>query len=462
MSTPGFVRAEVRPVTPHDGTGRHRLTPDRGTLLLDFGRELYGEFVARVGASGVTPPRIRVSLGESVPEAMTGAYADRTLPVVGGQDLRLGPTGFRFAWLELVGGGEVEVLMPHAVSIGRRLQRRVTFRSGDPRLDAVWEVGARTVELCMQDHVWDGIKRGRAVWAGDLYPAAAVIGTLFGEHPVVPATLDRLRDQVFAGDTVEGWMNGIPAYTLWWLIVHRDWLLVYRNRGYAEDQRRFVLALVPELCGGVGPDGRERLWDGWRFLDWASRGDEPAVHAGYQGLLKLGLDAAADLCAVMGEAGGADRCRRAAGRLVGWEPPEASKQAWALMSLAGLVDAGRARAVLAADRLGGLTPFLGYVVLEALAALGEVATGLKLVRWYWGAMIDLGATTFWEDFDPAWASGATGIDRPVPPGGVGVHERFDRCSSVGVSLSLCHAWSAGPTAWLTWHLGTKGPSATGR
>lgn len=461
MSTPDFIRTEVRPVTPHGGTDRHRLTPGGSTLLLDFGRELHGEFVARVGAVGVGPPRVRVSLGESVHEAMIGAFADRTHPVSGGLELRLGPTGFRFAWLELVGGGDAEVLSPHAVAIGRRHERRAAFESDDLRLNAVWEVGARTVELCMQEYVWDGIKRGRTVWAGDLYPAAAVVGTLFGEHPVVPASLDRLRDQVFDGVTVEGWMNGIPAYTLWWLIVQRDWLLAHRNRGYAEGQRRFVLALVPVLCAGVGPDGRERLWDGWRFLDWASRGDETAVHAGYQGLLKLGLDATADLCAALGEADGAARCRRAAGRLVGWEPPETSKQAWALMSLAGLVDAGRARAVLAAERPGGLTPFLGYVVLEALTGLGEVAAGLDLVRWYWGAMIDLGATTFWEDFDPAWAVGATGIDRPAPSGGVGVHERFDRCTSTGVAQSLCHAWSAGPTAWLSRHLGTKEPSASG-
>jgi alpha-L-rhamnosidase len=454
MSTPEFVRTEVRPVTPHGDTDRHRLTPDRRTLLLDFGRELHGEFVARVGAVGARPTRIRVSLGESAPEAVCGKFADRTLPVTGGQELRLGPTGFRFAWLELVGGGGVEVLSPHAAAIGRPLHRRVAFRSADARLNAVWEVGARTVELCMQAHVWDGIKRGRGVWAGDLYPAAAVIGTLFGEHPVVPASLDRLRDQVFAGGAVDGWVNGIPAYTLWWLIVQRDWLRAHRNRGYAGDQRGFLLALVPLLCAGVGPDGRECLGDGWRFLDWASRGDEPAVHAGYQGLLKLGLDAAADLCDALGEDDAAARCRRAADHLVGWEPPERSKQAWALMSLAGLVDACRARAVLAADRPGGLTPFLGYVVLEALAALGEVAAGVELVRWYWGSMIDLGATTFWEDFDPAWGSGATGIDRPVPAGGVGVHERFDRCSFAGVSQSLCHAWSAGPTAWLSRHLGS--------
>src|SRR5262245_3819691 len=453
MTTSEFARTEIPPVAPHD-SDRYRLTPHSDTLLLDLGRELHGEFVVKVSTVGINSVRVRVSLGESVHEAMTGLFADRTFPVTSGQELRLGPTGFRFAWLELVGDGEgeVELLSPRGVTIDRPLQRRVSFQTGDPRLDAVWEVGAYTVELCMQNYVWDGIKRGRTVWAGDLYPAAAVISTLFGEHPSIPASLDQLRKQVFDGHAVRGWMNGIPAYTLWWLIVQRDWFRAHGNRGYLAGQRQFLQALLPMLCAGVGPDGRECLQDGWRFLDWASGNDEPVVHAGYQGLLKLGLDAAGDLFGVLGAADGAARCREAAGRLVGWEPPERSKQAWALMSLAGLVNADRARAVLTTEHVGGLTPFLGYVVLEALAALGEVGAGLDLVRRYWGAMIDLGATTFWEDFDLMWVRGATGIDQPLSPDAVGIHERFGRCLSVGLSQSLCHAWSAGPTAWLTRHL----------
>src|SRR5688500_15300258 len=115
---PEFVRTEILPVAPRDAQ-RRRLTADRETLLLDFGRELHGEFVARVGTVGSTPARVRVSLGESVHEAMVGAFADRTYPVTGNAELRLGPTGFRFAWLELVGDGGLELLAPHAVAIGR-------------------------------------------------------------------------------------------------------------------------------------------------------------------------------------------------------------------------------------------------------------------------------------------------------------------------------------------------------
>ena len=45
-----------------------------------------------------------------------------------------------------------------------------SFRSSDPRLDSIWMTGAYTVHLCMQEYLWDGIKRDRAVWLGDMHP----------------------------------------------------------------------------------------------------------------------------------------------------------------------------------------------------------------------------------------------------------------------------------------------------
>ena len=40
---------------------------------------------------------------------------------------------------------------------------------------------------------------------------------------------------------------------------------------------------------------------------------------------------------------------------------------------------------------------------------------------YWGAMIDLGATSFWEDFDINWIPNAAPIDELVPEGKKDIH-----------------------------------------
>ena len=89
-----------------------------------------------------------------------------------------------------------------------------------------------------------------------------------------------------------------------------------------------------------------------------------------------------------------------------------------------------------------------YYMLRAMAAAGNYEGALERIREYWGAMLDLGATTFWEDFDMAWLP-AGRIDEPVPAGMRDLHRECGAYCYKGFRHSLCHGWASGPTAWLT-------------
>ena len=67
-------------------------------------------------------------------------------------------------------------------------------------------------------------------------------------------------------------------------------------------------------------------------------------------------------------------------------------------------------------------------------------------------MLDLGATTFWEDFDLAWTENAARIDELVPEGKKDIHGDFGNYCYKGFRHSLCHGWASGPTAWLSEHV----------
>jgi len=99
-----------------------------------------------------------------------------------------------------------------------------------------------------------------------------------------------------------------------------------------------------------------------------------------------------------------------------------------------------------------LSTFYGYYVLEALARAGEWDSAFGFISAYWGGMLDLGATTFWEDFDLAWADGAGRIDELVPPGMRDIHGDCGAHCYVGFRHSFCHGWASGPTAWLSRHV----------
>lgn len=425
-------------------------------FLLDFGRELHGgiQLIIR-NTTDNQPVRLRVRFGESVSEAMSHPNNDHSLhdqvvqvPWMGSQEI--GNTGFRFARIDLVSEGAfVEILQVRAVFLYRDLPYLGSFHCSDDRINRIWETGAYTLHLCMQDYLWDGIKRDRLVWMGDLHPETMVVSSVFGAHEVVPRSLDFVREDTPLPD----WMNGISSYSLWWVIIHRDWYLYHGDKKYLQEQAEYLRGLLKILGDLVGGDGREGM-TGHRFLDWPSSEDPDAIHAGLHALQLMALEAGAELCDVLGDAAAGEGARRAAKRMRGYVPSApGSKQASALLALAGLTDPKEINEqVLARDEFGGLSTFYGYYVLQARAKAGDVVGGLRVIREFWGGMLDLGATTFWEDFNLDWTRNAAGIDALVPPGKKDIHGDFGNYCYKGFRHSLCHGWAAGPTAWLIEHV----------
>jgi alpha-L-rhamnosidase len=435
--------------------GGFLLQGDSGGLIFDFGRELYGGVTIAVGAlSGPASATLRVRFGESVSEvAGPQSYIETNRTIRTGAEIQYGDTGFRFLRLEILEpGATADLKYVQAISIQRDLEYKGSFRCSDERLNEIWKVGATTVHLCMQTALWDGIKRGRSVWVGDLFPASMVVSTVFGEHPIVPASLDQVRDKTqFGGMDEPSWMNGISSYSLWWIITQHRWYLYHGNQHYLAQQRGYLVLLLEKLFDSIDEAGCEHL-DGWRFLDWATE-DDANVHAGFQSLFVLAMQAAIDVCRWLGEHELSTRCHDCVSKLKQCAPqPTDNKQATALMVLAGFGDAVRMnRDVLAIDPLAGLTPFLAYPVLEARALADDYAGCLELIRGYWGGMLDLGATTYWEDFDQSWVANTSRIDEVISDRRRQFPEGFGRCLS-GTRMSLCHGWSSGVTAWLSEHV----------
>jgi hypothetical protein len=237
------------------------------------------------------------------------------------------------------------------------------------------------------------------------------------------------------------------------VLIHHEWYRYSADRPYLGEQRRYLVALLKQLCNCIDADGKEQLPE-TRFLDWPSRADRAATHAGLHALLVMTLDAGAELCDTLDEAGQAAQCRRVAERLRGYVPdPGASKQAAALMALAGLQDTDDLnRKVMAVGGAARMSTFYGYYVLQARARAGDIQGCLDCIRDYWGGMLDLGATSFWEDFDLAWTENAAGIDELVPPDKKDIHGDFGNYCYQGFRHSLCHGWASGPTAWLSQHV----------
>ena len=133
--------------------------------------------------------------------------------------------------------------------------------------------------------------------------------------------------------------------------------------------------------------------------------------------------------------------------------PNGNKSGGALMALSGLADPDEMNAkLLSVEPLSGVSTFYGFYVLQARSMAGDYLGSLEVIRNYWGAMLDLGATSFWEDFDLEWAKNAGRIDELPSKGRDDIHADYGNYCYVGLRHSLCHGWASGPTSWLSQHV----------
>ncbi|HEX5220596.1 MAG TPA: alpha-L-rhamnosidase C-terminal domain-containing protein [Verrucomicrobiae bacterium] len=430
-------------------------------VLLDFGVEIQGYVEIFTPMEGNRPPApVRVRLGESVSEAMaeTGEKNSQNDHAVRDQEDSLpwcgkkivGPSGFRFVRIDAIDPKQpVSISEVRAVLQLRDVPYVGAFRCSDERLNRIWKVGACTVHLNMQEYLWDGIKRDRLVWLGDMHPEVSTINAVFGFNEVVPRSLDLIRDITPPTE----WMNGISSYSMWWVLIQEDLWMHHGDRAYLEAQRDYLAKLLHHLATFVGTNGSEQL-DGMRFLDWPTFENKAAVHEGLQAMLTMTMESGARLSAALGDEATAKRCRDAAANLRQHKPDSSGRKSpAALLALAGARPAKEvAEKVLKVNGPSDLSTFYGFYVLQALAKSGDADAALDFISAYWGGMLDYGATTFWEDFDLAWTNNAARIDELVPPGKKDIHGDYGAHCYIGFRHSLCHGWASGPTAWLSQHV----------
>jgi hypothetical protein len=72
------------------------------------------------------------------------------------------------------------------------------------------------------------------------------------------------------------------------------------DQEYLAQQKDYLVALLQKFASMVDDNGHENL-DGSRFLDWPSSPYPEAIDTGYHALLKMTLEAGAELCSELGE-----------------------------------------------------------------------------------------------------------------------------------------------------------------
>lgn len=443
---------------------------DAPSLLFDFGREVAGRLLVESASSSDTT--LSIAYGESEIEALAtgitpgqqgGNYLGTNILDVPANGVTRGPkSSFRYVRIRFLRGAAVTAFKSVRVEgIYYPVTYAGSFESSDPVLNRIWETGAYTAHLCMQDGIWDAPKRDRGRWAGDLDVEGRVIATVFGDRKLMEDTLRALVP------SEGGHVNGIPGYSALWISSLYGLYSHSGDKEFVTTHHDALLRILASMDASLDPDGLfSNAKHQWLFVDWA-----PGLY-GYTREAILGTNLqyaiayrrAGSLLAMLGDQPNANKYQAQSEKLLRairarFRDPDSSTYGatWQLNTLAFLAfedNSGESSDLWSrvfshvkqdapADQV--ISPYFNAYILDAMATMGHSKEALEWIRTYWGGMLAEGATSFWESYDLRWPK-------------TNPHLSLQADGTSGYFVSLAHGWSSGPTAWLSENvLGIRDP-----
>ena len=452
------------PVTPQQAINKQ---VNNNSILVDFGKETFG-FIKLHGLKGKGD--ITIYYGESKEEALSkeGAVTLDKLTVddpVGKDSVMTLSKAFRYINIIREGNvhfDDVSMLYEYA-----DLKDKGSFSCNDAEINKIYDVAKYTLHLSTREFFIDGIKRDRWVWSGDAYQSYLMNYYLMNDNGTVTRTMYALRGK----DPVTGHINTIMDYTFYWFLGIYDYYLYSGDKTFILQNYDRMKSLMDYVLGRRNKDGLlEGLPGDWIFIDWAAGLSKKGEVSFEQLLFARSLETMA-LCAdIVNDKQGSSQYKTLATNLrkklfdLYWND---SKQALVHSRVDGKQTDNVTRysnmfaiffdyfneqqkqavkkSVLLNNNVQKITtPYMRFYELEALCAMGEQNYVLKEMKDYWGGMLKLGATSFWEEYNPA----KKGAEHYAMYG-----REFGK--------SLCHAWGASPIYLLgKYYLGVK-PTSSG-
>ena len=422
-------------------------------VVLDFGKEMHGGVRLLTNWIYYGNCKVRIRFGESLGEVnssigeknATNAHSPRDFEtlICAYSDVVVGQTGFRFVRIDLL--EEKYIYFKNIYCENRILSKKpvYTYQGTDARIKAIFETAKRTVDLCASEgYIWDGIKRDRLVWFGDLAPEVMALTAIYGRLPVIERTMKFAKEL----SPLPNFMNGIYTYSMWWIIILADYYKEFACKDFVEKQLKYFVALLDVLDGLV--DEKGDLSTETRYLvDWPTKGT-PDELVGVRAIFLMAINGALDLLNAFGLS--TEKAEKIKAKIC-LQPivVHEKKQVIALKYFATGVLTDEEYAKLIDGGAKGFSTFMSYYILTAIASRDE-KLAIELMKEYYGAMLDRGATTFWEDFNIEWLEGSGRIDE-IDPSKKDIHGDYGAHCYVGLRHSLCHGWSAGVAKFIKEH-----------
>ncbi|MCR4695617.1 MAG: sugar hydrolase [Pseudobutyrivibrio sp.] len=325
----------------------------------------------------------------------------------------------------------------------------------DPMLNRIDYIGRKTLQQCMQEVFEDGVKRDRRLWLGDLFLQAKVNYVTFKNYDLVKRCLYMFAGMTFDDDRIGACFFTEPDfavddtyladYAMFFLICVWDYYEATGDRKTLEDLypiaiKQIDIVLKNNVKGFVYDD----IGDSFTaFVDWSKGLNK---QASVQAITIYALGYGAKVAEFLGDIDRSiyyKKCKDAMteaalenfwdqdkkmfvsgkDRQISW-----ASQVW--MIEAEVVKGQEAKDLIKRTmefnpEYKMVSPYMYHHFIVSIIKSGDLELAKNEMKNYWGKMVEAGADTFWELYNP--------LDPNESPYG-----------STMVN-SYCHAWSCTPT-----------------
>ena len=407
---------------------------DRGVaLVLDFGREVFGNVEVGIAGSGggcidigyseaLLDGRVKPNLGDT-------RYSDRIMLKKGKLNWQsFEPRAFRYLQIEFR-------RCPKPVAVEHIRVNQTTypvrqtgaFECSDDLLNAIFKAGVYTAQLCMEDSYIDCPWRERGQWWADARITSRTAFYAFNDTALLAQGLRQIassqdKDGSILGLHPAGDEMLVPDYALLWVFSILDYYAFSDDDALVAELYPTVQRLLKWFAKCETDSGLLLGVPGRLLVDRADlerNGEVTSLNCFYHHALQV----ASALASIAGNDEDAQEHLDAANRLKvainkfmyvprrglyaecridGKLIEKFSRQTNILAALFDITDQYQKAGIFRQLATGALaeitTPYFASYYLEALYSADYHEEALDYLRRKWGDMIKAGATTLWEDF----------------------------------------------------------------
>lgn len=400
---------------------------------------------------GRVHPYISLSLSAS-------CNMDRWIAKGGKQTFKtFSPRGFRYMEIHIEASSD-QIKLFQVIGIQRTYfgEPAGIFKCSDELLNRIWKASVDTLRACCEDALVDTPVRERGQWVGDQVVGMEVMSVAFGDLSLIQrslfqATYCRRQDGMVPA-LYPSQMLYIPSFSLLWIIGCTRYYNITGDKMFLSQIYDTAVKTINVFLKRLSPRGISKL-DAWDFIDWGFIIGEKDINVPLD-LLFLG--ALKDLKCIELEIGELNNVTERDEQidyftnlvkytyftsdgliadsvssyiLLDGDSNRCELQNGFHATVFGLwlnlID-NKAKAVefikhhildcfpndMNAPRLAHpsanhsrlITPYFSHFSLQVLLEAGEIKFVLDQYRICWGWMLEQGATTLFEVFDPRWSS----------------------------------------------------------